>query len=40
MKLDNDKICSLIVNLKGRKKLKPLGTKPNLLVLLKLMFIT
>jgi len=32
MKNENDKICNLIINLKGRKKLLPLRNKPNLLV--------
>ncbi len=39
MKNENDKICNLINNFKGKKKLKPLGVKPTLLVLINFIII-
>jgi len=38
MKNENDKISNLIINQIGRKKLKPLGIKPMLLVFNYLIF--
>ncbi len=35
---EKDKICNLMINQKGRKKLKPLAVKPILLVRIFLIF--